>query len=87
MLMNGNQKKLLIVVAIVLVAMLLYPPFVYQGLHGRAVNAGYDFIWDAPGANQQAVVNLGQLFFQMLIVAIVGGIGWLVLRNNKEGGK
>ena len=85
MLMNGNQKILLIVVAIVLVAMLLYPPFVYQGLHGNAANAGYGFIWDAPGANRNAVVNLGQLFLQTLIVAIVGGIGWLVCIRNEEG--
>ena len=89
MLMNGNQKILLIVVAIVLVAMSLYPPFVFQGAHGIALNMGYDFIWDAPkpkGGTSGAVVNLGQLFFQMLIVAIVGGIGWLVCIRN-EGGR
>ena len=81
--MNQNQKNLLIVVAIVFVAMLLYPPFVHHLQHGVEVNAGYRFIWENYGKPPKPVVNLMQLFFQILIVAIVGGIGWLVLRDDK----
>ena len=82
-LMNKNQKILLIIVAIVLVAMLLYPPFVRHGAHGVEANAGYRFIWDTYGRAPKPVVSLMQLFFQILIVAIVGGIGSLVLRDDK----
>ena len=78
--MNKNQKILLIVVAIVWAAMLLCPPFVIFGENGVMVGRGYKFIF-LPGPSES--VHVAQLFLQMLVIAAIGGVGWLVLKGGK----
>ena len=82
--MNKNQKILLIVVAIVLVAMLLYPPFEYKRFSG-GIGITYTFLFTEFSGRR--TVDIPLLLVQMLVVAIVSGIGWFVLRDDKKGGK
>ena len=79
--MNKRQKKFLIGVGVAMVAMLLFPPFHMIGGGGRTVNSGYHFIFNPPVI--VAVVNIGLLLVQWLIVAAVGFIGWYVLKSKE----
>jgi len=76
----------LFVTAVVLIVMLLFPPFQSQYLHGITVNAGYSFILSPPmyklGYNTyKSQVNLILLGLQFLIVVTVGGILYLALKS------
>ena len=78
--MNEKQRQLLIGVAIVIIGMLLFPPFYATGGGGVTINYGYAFIFSPP--NTISIVNIGLLFIQWLFVVAVGVIGWKLLKND-----
>ena len=65
--MNDRQRKTLIIVAVLIAGMILYPPFQIKG-HGL----GYSWIFSPP--YDDATINVSQLLVQWIAVAIIGGI-------------
>ena len=76
--MNKRQRWVLFASSAVVVLMLLFPPFHYPIL-GRAINAGYGFLFDPPG--DRPTVNTGMLLVQWVAVILAGGILWVALRD------
>ncbi|MDO8699202.1 MAG: hypothetical protein Q7J75_02050 [Rhodoferax sp.] len=77
--MNEKQKNLLIGVAVVMAAMLLFPPFRGTAYNGVTINFGYGFIFEPP--NGIALVDAGVLFVQIFSAAAIGFIGWHLLKE------
>ena len=46
--MNKKQKTVLIAIAVVILGMLLYPPFHWRVAGGQVGSAGYSWIFDPP---------------------------------------
>ncbi len=69
--MNDRQGKLLLLAATVLIAMLLYPPFVRPGLNGYTSDAGYGWLVFPPRMNSYYTdsVNIPLLAIQELVAA------------------
>jgi len=79
--MNDNQRKLLIGVGVVVLLMLLFPPFHIVGEGGGEANVGYAFIFTPP-LSGAAQVDALALLIQWVGVGIVGAIAWVVLKNS-----
>ena len=81
--MNKKQKTVLIAIAVVILGMLLYPPFHWRVAGGQVGSAGYSWIFDPPPSwtGVLATVNIGLLVIQWLGVLIAGGIIWFILKN------
>jgi len=83
--MNTKQRVILIAVAVVIVAMLLYPPF-YGVHHPRAEEIGgasylgviYDWLFTGSGR-----VETTLLFAQWIAVGIVGAIAFFLAADKK----
>jgi len=69
-------QYVLATVAIVVAAMLIFPPYRILGPQGVVHRTGYAFIFDLPN---RASVDVGQLFVQWVGVLIVGGIAYALL--------
>lgn len=82
--MNDSQKKVLLLLGLVIAAMLLFPPFHALLAPGRVRNLGYHPIFDPPTFGS---VNVSLLVAQWLGVAIVGCIALVLLkdRSGKDG--
>src|SRR5438552_3548578 len=82
--MNKNQKRTLVAVIALIVAMFLYPPF-QSVLPNRVVhNMGYRWIFDPPaGLNGfvTAMVDVQMLLVQLLGILIVGGLVFFLAKN------
>ncbi len=89
-----NSKNVSYVVAAAIVAMLLFPPFVFRGGNGSAVSQGYGFVLSPPkmvvpgdsynpSREYPTAIDTPQLFTQIFGVAIVGAI-FLWLLHGKE---
>ena len=74
--MNEKQKKVLITIAVVVLAMLIYPPYIEQ--LGRTTISGYAFIFELPF---RATISASTLLIQWLGVLIVGGITFLLVKD------
>lgn len=81
--MNSSQRKVLIFVVVLIVAMLLYPPWQAHLTNSRGasvvVNHGYSWIISPP--QNTAQVNVVLLFTQWVGVLIVGLILYFMMRN------
>lgn len=82
--MNTIQRRILIAVALVIGAMLLFPPFLCQ-----TTGIGYSFIlsttgncWGNPGA-----INATQLAVQWLGVASIGAIAFSLAKDYRPSGR
>ena len=75
--MKAKQRTLLVSVAVIAVAMLLFPPFhiVHDG--GRVLSAGYSFIGVTPDLG--ATVNSPLLAIQLGVLAAVTALLWFVI--------
>lgn len=73
--MNHRQRLILIVCAVLIAAMLLYPPFQFMG-------RGKGYSWIFSPSDSEATINAGQLLVQWAAVALIGGISFLL---SKEG--
>ena len=77
--MNDRQKSVLIVAAIVVLGMLLYPPFHIIWTEGRVIGSGYRWIFNPP---EYATVDTGLLLTQWIAVLIVGAIAYLFFKDS-----
>lgn len=71
--MNDKQIIVLIGVVIIMLAMLLFPPFDIRASSG-SINFGYAFIFSPP--HPSALVNPSLLFFQWVVLTSIGFIAW-----------
>lgn len=79
--LNKNQRKVLIVVGIIVLAMLIYPPYrIYGfGVNSSAIlESGYAFLFDMP---KRATVAVTTLLVQWIGILIVGAIAFFMLKN------
>ena len=76
--MNQNQRIVAVAVAILLMGMLLYPPF-HLVVDRGTFNRGYNFIFDPPEGT--ATINIVQVLLQMIVVGVVGGIAWYLFKE------
>lgn len=77
--MNNNQTYILMAVVAIMVAMLLFPPFV-QETRIATYNKGYQFILSAP---EYVVVNTGLLLMQWIAVVAAGGAAWFFFKDRE----
>lgn len=82
--MNKNQRKFLIVIGVVFVAMIVFPPFTAT-VKGVTFNGGFAFIFTGPSIKYSNLyqINAIQLFAQWLFVVGVGFVGWHLLKGDK----
>jgi hypothetical protein len=76
--MNFKQLIIAAIVGVIMLAMLIYPPFESVLEHGK-FNLGYEFILTPP--DNYGTVNIGLLLMQWAVVIVIGAIGWLFLKN------
>jgi len=90
--LNSKQKKVLVGAALVMVLMVLFPPFEYVGQSGRVLgDGGYSFVGAHPTrminsqvsgrVQQTATVNYKMLLLQMAMAGVVGVVGFAVLKD------
>lgn len=77
--MNKKQQTILMVTAILVTAMLLFPPYTYRSV-ANTYSTGYGFIFDL---SRNAAVNIPLLLTQWLGVLIVGAIAFLITKGSK----
>ena len=77
--MNGRQRRVLQILAVILVAMILFPP-VRTG-YGYFTDESYAFIFALPFRSS---VNVGLLLVQWLFAGAVGGIAFILAREAKN---
>lgn len=94
--MNAKQRSILVVAAILVAAMLLFPPFrYYLGMthDGRETNIGYSFILSPPILEQSrspqdhpvvANVNWPLLLAQWIGVVLIAGLLCLASKDRKS---
>jgi hypothetical protein len=79
--MNANQRKLMIGVGCVVLAMLLYPPYKIVGATGFIRGSGYEWIFNLP---YSATVEVLTLLAQWVGVLIGCGIAFFLLRKDEN---
>lgn len=80
--MNKNQKRILIAVVVVVVAMFIYPPF--QAVrNGTVYNMGYGWIF-ALSNRGYMTINISMLIIQWIGVFIVGGIAFFLAKGESS---
>ena len=84
--MHKKQKRVLIAITVVILGMLLYPPFHWRGGGGEVASAGYSWIFDPPPSMSGllATVDIGLLVTQWFAVLIAGGIIWFMLKDRSS---
>lgn len=86
--MNKNQKNVLLVTAGIIVAMVIYPPYVILNASDVVLVAGYGFIFDLPvrnlssGGTIASTINIGTLIAQIISALTVGGLVFFALKND-----
>jgi hypothetical protein len=76
--MNRNQKIVSVIVSVVLVGMLLFPPFQKIDYAGRTQNIGYQLIFKS----YNGTINTSQWSIQMFVFGFVGVIAWYFFKKN-----
>lgn len=77
--MNDDQKTICVIIAAVILAMEIYPPFHQHGFHGSVVNQGYGWIFAPPTAT--ATVDIAMLLMQWMGVLIIGAIALVIAKK------
>ena len=77
--MNGTQRKVLLVTAIVIALMVLFPPYEVKNYRQVTIMSGYGFLFALPEyqsltASIPAYVNVQTLIVQILGAIVVGGL-------------
>lgn len=84
--MNKHQKQVLILCAVILLAMLLFPPFQVQ-VRGTTFNMGYHYLAEPPRRGSiPASVNTQMLLVQWVGVALLGAVAVLLLKDSPDRG-
>jgi len=79
--MNEKQKKILKIVAFLIIGMLLFPPF-HTVWKGSEIPEGYSFIFYPPRGG--AIVDKEMLLIQLLVVSAVGGIAFIIRHDETQ---
>ncbi len=83
--MNQNQKRILMAVIAIVVAMLAFPPFQVIAPNGAVLNMGYDWLIDPPKRGYLvATVNVSMLLIQWIGVLVVGGLAFFLAKNSAQ---
>ncbi len=81
--MNENEKRVIVAVIVVFVAMLAYSPFHLVLANGAVLNMGYGWIFDAPKHGDiTATVNVLMLVVHWLGVLVIGGLAFFMVKNS-----
>lgn len=75
--MNKKQKRVLIAVALVVLGMLVYPPWHFTS-NEIVVSQGYSYLFNS---HSMATVDTGLLITQWIAVLIIGGISYFILKD------
>jgi len=84
--MNKKQQIILKIVAFMMIAMLLFPPF-----HAAFITApaamGFSFILSPPQDDGRlSAIDTGMLLIELLVVCAVGGIAFVLHREQNPSG-
>lgn len=84
--MNINTKQLKIIktAAIIILLMLVFPPYQITGYGPNSqtiMHTGYSFLFDLP---DRAVINTTSLLVQWAGVCLSGAIGTLIFNSSKQ---
>jgi hypothetical protein len=77
--MQIKQKAALIVTALIIVGMMLHPPYRLVDRWGQTVESGYAWIFNLP---EYTSIYISLLLMQWIAVLIGGVIAFLVLRDS-----
>ncbi|WP_457944546.1 hypothetical protein ACSTAY_06665 [Vreelandella alkaliphila] len=77
--MNDNQKEVLVFTGIILLLMLIFPPFHAQFSGGVSFGRGYGFILNPPRGG--ARIDVGILLIQWFFVASIGGLAYKYFKD------
>ncbi len=75
--MNKDQKLVIIALMILLVVILLFPPYQTVGKQS-VINEGFVFILSPP---DNATINIAQLVVQEIGAFILAGLAWLLFKK------
>ena len=83
--MNIRQRRILIIVAVAVTGMLLYPPLRTVGIPtwgGRTpgITYSYDWLWADPFSG----VNFALLFTQFFVLGVVSSIAFVLNADQKK---
>jgi len=90
---NNKQKVVLVAVIVLVVGMLLHPPFHYRYSNGRVENLGYAWLFDPPIVGDRitniftqtptytGTVDIVLLLVQWLGVLVVGAAAFLLVKD------
>ena len=79
---NKKQKIILYVVIVIILAMLLFPPFHFTRGNGGSLNCDYSFI--ALPYNSKCRVDIATLLIQWAGVLIAGGLAFFAVKGKKD---
>ena len=79
--MNVKQKLVLLLFALAIVGMMIYPPFQIT-VRGTEINMGYRYFLDPPKRGAfSASVNVPVLLVQLIAAVLVGVVGWFLVKG------
>ena len=80
--MNNKQKLILKIVAVIVLAMILFPPFHLHLQNGAIINLGYGFLFSPPKkSDYMGSVDTGLLLVQWISVVLVFGVLWWLAKD------
>lgn len=77
-LINPRQRLVLGATGFFLAAAVLFPPHIINLPNGMVINGGFSFLFSV---DSLALVNAGLLGLELLVIGILGFIGWLIGRH------
>lgn len=81
--MNKTQRKVLLIAAVVVALMVIFPPYVVKNYKQMTISAGYGFLFDLPAYIMQSGGQIpASVDIKTLLVQIIGVL--IVLAVNKK---
>ena len=80
--MNKKQKAVLFSISLLLLAVLLFPPFHLDKGDEGDYNTGYSFIF-MPAKNDLSKIDTAALFLQYLFIVTIGGALFFVFKDKQ----
>ncbi len=81
---NTKQRAILIALAVVIVGILLYPPWAATGSDGSKMALGYHAIWWQIPDGYAASIDIALLLTQWAAVAVVGAVAFVLLASESR---
>ena len=80
--MNKAQRTVLVLAAVVVGLMVLFPPYVMNVSGHGIFRAGYGFLLDLPiSSAHQGVVNVATLFVQIFCVLVIAALSFFAVKR------